>query len=66
MNLYRLSVMISKTPEALGLDSSEILIIKAAHRITGAAYGQCFIELVSHQWDLPKACRAICELHAIN
>lgn len=66
MNLYRLSVMIDKKADALGLDSSEILIIKAAHRATGATYGECFLALVSHQWDMAKACRSICDQHETN
>ena len=66
MNLYRLSVMIDKKTDALGLDSSEILIIKTAHRITGATYGECFLALVKADWDLPVACRAISELHETN
>jgi len=66
MNLYRLSLMIDKKAETMGLDSSEILIIKTAQRITDATYGECFLALIKADWDLPVACRLISELHETN
>jgi hypothetical protein len=66
MNTYELSRTIISNPKALGLGSAEILIIKAAHRATGATYGHCFLELVAEEWDLGEACRNICHNLATN
>ena len=60
MNTYELSRTIASNPKALGLCSDEILIIRAAHRATGATYGQCLLELIAEEWDLGEACRNIC------
>jgi hypothetical protein len=55
MNNYRLSLTISKNPEALGLSTKEVSLINAVHQATGASYGVCFLELVAEKWVLFEA-----------
>lgn len=55
MNLYRLSVMIDKKTNEMGLSEDEMTIIKAMHQATQKTYAECFIELIKTDWHLYEA-----------
>jgi hypothetical protein len=55
MNLYRLSLMIHKKSDLLGLSEDEMTLIQAMHKATDKTYAECFIELIKTDWHLYEA-----------